>query len=244
MKEFVIGIFDDDEELVLKIEIEVKKILGDFKFQAFGFNCLKFTCEKMLLASEEKFDLLLFGIEKPGVNELNIYRQLKEGMHAPLIICLISCPDLMDDIFELKMDWCLIKPINKNKLKRAVLSQIKKLITVREVVVNIFGKPTFLKINEIIYIEKVKDRNETIVYLVSSSYKTKMTLKEWLKILPSHMFIQIHRSRIANLKHVISINHRNREAHMTGSLYLKIARELKSDVQAARMNFKDISNWR
>ena len=106
------------------------------------------------------------------------------------------------DGYELNAFRFLAKPVEQDRLYRALTDLEAETQDQKRILVTKDGRELFLPIGDILYI---KSEN---IYLslvtANESHLIRKKLKEILPLLPSSMFCQIHRSYVVNLQKIIS----------------------------------------
>ena len=144
-------------------------------------------------------DLLLLDIEMPGMNGLELTRNL--GDKRPLIIFTTSKKEYAVEAFELNVADYLVKPITPARFVKAINRAREILESCREHVEQVADEFIFirdahvvrrLKLDDIQYAEAMGDYVKLCT--PHKFYAVHMTLKALEERLPAHQFIRIHRS--------------------------------------------------
>ncbi|WP_343561886.1 LytTR family DNA-binding domain-containing protein [Sphingobacterium sp.] len=147
-------------------------------------------------------DLIFLDIQMPEQLGTQFVRDLAE---PPLIIFTTAYHQYAVEGFELNAVDYLLKPISKERLKAAI-RKVEDIITLRKrqviekdhIMVHVEYKKTKIFLNEISYIEGLKDYVK--IYLVDrpAPLLTRSNLRGMEKLLPPGDFIRIHNSFIVN----------------------------------------------
>lgn len=108
--------------------------------------------------------------------------------------------------FKYKTFDYILKPINLDVLTDLVLrinSEFQSYTNKENKFVR-FKNNVIIKCDDIIFIEK--DGYKANIYTEDNCYSTNGTISDLLEVLPNY-FIRCHRSYIANIKHVLSLDH-------------------------------------
>ncbi|MDZ4666783.1 MAG: LytTR family DNA-binding domain-containing protein [bacterium] len=182
--------------------------------------------------NETKPDLVFLDIDLNGLTSIDL---LNEITCSPKIIFITSHPDFAIKAFELNAVDYILKPISGDRLKKAIdrvtemneegggspvrigNEEEERFKADQIILLNFDGKLTFIKIQDINYIEAFG--NYTKIYMNDGKLSiTYNSIKNWDGRLPSDVFIQIHRSTIVNLLNVSKIE---KWTNDTGRLFLK-----------------------
>lgn len=182
--------------------------------------------------NETKPDLVFLDIDLNGLTSIDL---LNEINCSPKIIFITSHPDFAIKAFELNAVDYILKPISGDRLKKAIdrVTEMndeggsmpattfddseERFKPDQIILLNFDSKLTFIKIQDINYIEAFG--NYTKIYMNDGKLSiTYNSIKNWDNRLPSDVFIQIHRSTIVNLLNVAKIE---KWTNDTGRLFLK-----------------------
>lgn len=192
----------DDEPLAragLKDYVEDVSFLnlkGEFKNALEASDFLK----------ENPVDLMFLDINMPKISGLDFAKNLE---NPPLIIFTTAYREFAAESYEVEGFDYLVKPISFNRFFKSV-NKAQTLLNAeatkmeKHFFIKADGKIVKVKINEVRYIESMKDYVK--IQLESDSYKTLLTLKQIEKELPQDEFIRVHRSFIISKSHISSID--------------------------------------
>jgi two-component system LytT family response regulator len=165
--------------------------------------------EALTAAKKTNPDALFMDIDMPGLNGLDLRRQL---MEIPACIFITSYPDYALESFELSTLDFLIKPFTHDRFA-ATVTRLQEYITIRrkaEMLSHTLGADSvFIKdgtrqvklaLHEIIYLEALN--NYTSVVTAGRKYTVLSTLSNLIQAEPFRSFVRIHRS-YAVQKHFI-----------------------------------------
>lgn len=165
--------------------------------------------------NENNIDLIFLDIHMPDFNGIDFIKTLK---NPPQLILTTSDPNFAASAFEFDfiVDY-ILKPIDMTRFQNAIARAENRLLikpkdTTSEKVfenqekylyVNINKGLKKINLNDILFIEAkgdyiiiVKGKERTIVH---------SSLKKILEVLPDIAFIQVHRSYIININHIVDI---------------------------------------
>jgi two-component system, LytTR family, response regulator len=198
----------DDEPLALVIiEKMVKKfpmlhLVATFDDAISGAEFLR----------QHPIDLLLIDINMPDISGLQLVRSLE---NKPMIIFITAHKNFAIDSYELDALDYLVKPVQQERLDKAVNKAIEYYSyknaknTNDDEVLFVRAEYQLIKINlsDVEYIESMEDYSK--FHLVNGKpVMTLMTLKSLLDKLPPAKFKRVHRSYIVSLNKITSIANR------------------------------------
>jgi DNA-binding LytR/AlgR family response regulator len=186
-------------ELVSQVDfLELKKEFND-PVEAFAY------------LKNEKVDLVFLDVEMPGMNGLEIAKNLKD---PPLIILVTSKKEYAAEAFDLDVADYIIKPITLPRFMNAVYKakelyeghhhafesgeEHKDYIFVRS-----HAQLVKIRLNEITYVEAMGDY--IIIHYGSSENTVHSTLKKFEERLPHNKFYRAHRSYLLAIDHIDKI---------------------------------------
>jgi len=212
MSEMLKVLVVDDEYHARKLLSEYVSKLPFLELAGTGSNVF----EAMSFLQKEKVDILLLDIQMPEITGLEFARSLK---HPPAIIFTTAYSEYAVESYELDVVDYLLKPIAFPRFIQAVSKIIERTggNTASKADINqIISQPEkpeedsiiiksgyrIYKINyaDLLYIEGQRE------YVTFHTSKQKITtlssLKDLEEKLPSYLFIRIHKSYIASIKHI------------------------------------------
>lgn len=225
-KDTIKSVVVDDVDMM---RITLKKVLDGFPNIEIVGEASDYESARQVI-NDTKPDLVFLDIDLNGLTSIDL---LNEITCEPKIIFITSHPDFAIKAFELNAVDYILKPISSERLKRAIdrvteLGPEGNVGTVMDetqerfkpdqiILLNFDGKLTFIKIQDINFIEAFG--NYTKIHMNDGKLSiTYNSIKNWDNRLPSDVFIQIHRSTIVNLLNVAKIE---KWTNDTGRLFLK-----------------------
>lgn len=154
-------------------------------------------------------DLIFLDIQMPEKLGTQFIRELEE---PPLFIFTTAYHQYAVEGFELNAVDYLLKPISKERLTSAIrkvedimMMRAKQLPVDEHIVVNVEYKKIKILLNEISYIEGLKDYVK--IYLINRDIPllTRSNLRGMEKILPKTDFLRIHNSFIVNKNRIENV---------------------------------------
>ena len=198
----------DDEKYVLDLLVD--------NIQKVPFLQLVSRCRNALEAAEvlhrEPVDLIFLDIQMPGLNGLQFIKTLQQ---PPMIIFVTAYSEHAVEGFELNAVDYLLKPVSFERFMKACNKAYERFSLQQKTPVK-DDKPGYffvyveynqvkITVEEILYIEGMKDNAK--IYLSSSNRPviTKMSLKNIEEKLSGYRFVRIHKSYIVSADKVTAI---------------------------------------
>ena len=198
----------DDEKYVLDLLVD--------NIQKVPFLQLVCRCRNALEAAEvlhrEPVDLIFLDIQMPGLNGLQFIKTLQQ---PPMIIFVTAYSEHAVEGFELNAVDYLLKPVSFERFMKACNKAYERFSLQQKTPVK-DDKPGYffvyveynqvkITVEEILYIEGMKDYAK--IYLSSSNRPviTKMSLKNIEEKLSGYRFVRIHKSYIVSADKVTAI---------------------------------------
>lgn len=159
---------------------------------------------------EQTVDLLLLDIEMPGMSGLELTRNLAKS--SPVIIFTTSKKEYAAEAFELNVADYLVKPVTVSRFiqaidrAREVINSKKEDVKVEDqefVFIRDSNIIRRLKIDDILFAEAMGDYVK--LHTAQKFYAVHSTLKTVEERLPASKFVRVHRSYIAALNKIDSI---------------------------------------
>lgn len=176
------------------------------------FLSLVGECENALqlntLLKTQDVDLLFLDIEMPYLSGLDFLSGLQ---NPPKVILTTAYEQYALKGYEFNVSDYLLKPISFERFLKAVnriYEACEKEQKVEETDNYIFVKSggLYKKIifDDILYVESME--NYVVIYTSSSKEIIHSTLKNMMEVLPSSIFLQVHRSYIVNVHQIQSVD--------------------------------------
>ena len=215
----------DDEPLALELlEDNISKV---------PYLQLVATCgnamEAIKVLQEQTVDLIFLDIQMPGLTGLQFIQSLNE---RPMIILITAYEKFALEGFNYDVVDYLVKPVSLNRFVKACnkaweLYQLK--VKSKEpaaskspdyIFVNADYSLLKVVIDDIMWVEGLKDYIKIHIRNSSKPVITRMTMKSVEELLPGNRFIRIHKSYIAAMDFITAIR---KTTVMIGSLELPVS---------------------
>lgn len=222
-----IAVCDDEKEM----RASLLEILNEYASKRnIIINATEFSCGSELLRSKIEFDIIFMDYQMDGLDGMETSRRYRTKENTDTTLIFVSAfPLIALDSFEVNTFRFLTKPIDKNKLFKAlddylVASDDDKLIHLK-------SGDDYYKVNtdDIIYAEA--ERKHTIIRTTSDTIVVSKTLHEIEVLLPSDKFYRCQKSFVVNFRHIS--NHNNSEIFFDNGEKASISRRLTAEFKSA-----------
>lgn len=194
----------DDEPLAIEVIKTHVDNMGIFKIMGECSNAI----EAFQILTSAKIDLMFLDIQMPGIKGTDF---LKNLVNPPKVILTTAYRDYAYEGYELNVVDYLLKPIPYDRFIRAVdkflQSESRKSgdpANEKFIYLNINKKVHKILIDEIIYVESIKDYLS--IHTLSGDLVAKHTISAFELLLPENEFVRIHRSFIVSIGKIKRFN--------------------------------------
>ena len=160
------------------------------------------------VASDEHFDLYLLDIIMPGLNGIELAREIRRFDKAADIIFLTSSPEFAVESYTVKASNYLVKPVSRDRLVEALDDIMRTRTEDRDSCLVLKSSVGVHKvhISEIIYIEAL---NRKVIYYLRNN--SQITCVEKFasvcdQLLQHPEFLLAHRSFLVNMNYIRRIS--------------------------------------
>lgn len=196
-------ICDDDENDISSVRSVVEEYFKSKKIKVPQIDC--FCSGEALLCDNGPKDIVFLDVEMPGFDGIITGKKLLEKNKNIILIIITSYTEYLDDAMRINVFRYISKPIDSRRLKRNLNDAIGAYNSRKSKPIVIESSDGFVKCNstDIIMLEVIG--RKVSIYTDSGLYITEKPLKEWLNILPNHLFYLCHRSFIVNISRIRKI---------------------------------------
>lgn len=153
-------------------------------------------------------DIVFLDIEMPGINGVEVGKELHNKYKDIIIIVITAYSEYLDDAMRFNVFRYLSKPINKHRLYRN-LDDVLEQINMRScnIIINDSNISYNVSTDDIIMIETLASKRKTLIHTTKSDYLSIDSMQYWFDLLKDKgNFYQSNRSYIINLTYVTSFN--------------------------------------
>jgi len=196
----------DDEPLAQKGLMEYIKDIPSLALVAVCDN----AAQALHYISNKQAELIFLDIEMPGITGIDLVKSLSQ---KPAIIFTTAYPQYALQGYELDVVDYLVKPIPFERFLKAVNKAADFIKAKTSAATAQDQGYFFVKVNytlekilhsDVLYIEALQ--NYIAIHLADRKIVSYMTISNMMKQLPSSQFMRIHKSYIAALNKIDSIN--------------------------------------
>ncbi|MDO4338240.1 MAG: LytTR family DNA-binding domain-containing protein [Eubacteriales bacterium] len=201
---FNIAILDDEETCLVKIKEITKEY---FRGKGIIYETKTYKNAEWFLSGlrEEAFDLYILDVEMPGMNGIQVAKEIRKLYPEPVIIFVTNYIDYAVEAYEVNTYRYIPKMVCDKKLPESYDALLPEIMEKEEYYYVIEKKKEIEKIacSDIYYIKR-EGNNSVFVHREGKS-KQKIPLFIVLDKLNSRGFYQIDKGYIVNLRHVMKI---------------------------------------
>ncbi len=202
-----IAICDDDRNELFRI----LSVLADYQLQRnieFSYKPFDNSTELASALLRERYDIYLLDVVMPGLNGIELAREIRGSDKAADIIFLTSSPEFAVDSYTVKASNYLVKPVFKERLFEALDDIMRGRTEDRDscLVLKSSVGVHKVRISEIIYAEAM---NRKVIYYLKSNEQI-ACVEKFASVsdllLQRPEFILAHRSFLVNMNYIHRID--------------------------------------
>lgn len=188
------------------------------------------------LEKEQYFDIYLLDVELPGMNGLEIAKQIRRKYTDPVLIYITNYVDYAVEAFEVNTYRYIPKRMLDLKLPQAYLAMEpllkKKKYYDQFYLIEKYGQQKKVFYRDIYYLKK--DRKYVILVHKDGKSQVRRSMGEILEELRAEEFLLIDRSYSVNIDHVLSV--KNYQVYIRNGDVLPVSRPKWPQVRDTFMN--------
>lgn len=154
----------------------------------------------VLLGSKQKYDVIFMDYQMEEMNGIETAEKLREINSDSIIIFISAYPAAALDAFEVNTFRFLQKPVDEEKLFKALSDYLKSIDYDNLLLINTHEENYKIKMSEIIYLEG--DGKYTMIRTKDRSFRIHINLKQLEIKLPAAKFIRCSKSFVAGFQHI------------------------------------------
>lgn len=194
-----IAICDDESEWRYALINLLRKYGGE---KHIDMITTEFSNGLKIISCEKNFDIVFMDYQMNEINGIETARKIHTINSDCIIIFVSAFPQVALDTFEVGTFRFLSKPINKQKLFKALDDYRSSINSDNFLMFNSHDGNIKIKTSEIIYIEA--DKRHSIIHTDEGSYRVLTNIKTVENKLPKEKFFRCHKSYIASFYHIKS----------------------------------------
>ena len=202
-----IAICDDDKNELFRI----LSVLADYQTQRnieFSYKPFDNSTELASNLLQEHYDIYLLDVVMPGLNGIELAKEIRSSDKVADIIFLTSSPEFAVESYTVKASNYLVKPVSRDRLVEALDDIMRTRTEDRDSCLVLKSSVGVHKvhISEIIYIEAL---NRKVIYYLRN--KSQITCVEKFasvcdQLLQHPEFLLAHRSFLVNMNYIRRIS--------------------------------------
>lgn len=202
-----IAICDDDKNELFRI----LSILADYQLERnteFSYKPFESSVELSAESSHERYDIYLLDIVMPGLDGMELAREIRSYDKAADIIFLTSSSEFAVESYQVKASNYLMKPLQKDRVFEALDDIMRTRIEDRDSCIVLRSNIGVHKVrlSEIVYVEAL---NRKVIYYLKNN--SQITCAEKFAavcnlLLQHQEFLLVHRSFVVNMNYIRSID--------------------------------------
>lgn len=155
-----------------------------------------------LIESGNLFDIVFMDFQMDGLNGIETARKINKLKPDGIIIFVSAYTNVAMDTFEVKAYRFLGKPINKEKLFKAIDDYRIEMETDDFLIFKTHEGTIRVKISEIVHVEALGSHSK--IHTLKSDYEILINLKSIQNKLPPDKFFRCHKAYITSFLHIQS----------------------------------------
>src|SRR5574344_1365846 len=108
---------------------------SQFDISIYNYVIYDFTDGNKLLESNDEFDIYILDVDMPRIGGFQVASQIRQKFQDACIIFLTSHREKMQQAFKVRAFRYLIKPIDINEFKEAILAAINEIINAEKILI-------------------------------------------------------------------------------------------------------------
>lgn len=223
-----IAICEDEEHLLEELQRKVEKYTEQNHRSA---NISSYLCGEALLKEEAPFDVILLDLKLPGINGMEVARQLSSRSR---IIFITSYQEYAVEAFDVEAVHYLLKPVTDERLYLALDRAIKRTEQMDDKALTLMksGETHVIRIRDIMYCEVFN--HQVCIYTGQGAFTGSGTLEE-LETRLDDRFFRCHRSIIVNMNFVTG--QEKGTAILTNGVKILISRRKQAEFMQKLLKF-------
>ncbi len=153
-----------------------------------------------LIESGKEFDIIFMDFQMEGLNGIETSRKLRALKPDGIIIFVSAYTNVAMDTFEVKAYRFLAKPINKDKLFKAIDDYRAEMDSDNFLIFKTHEGTIRIKVSEIVYVEGLG--NHSKIHTHKSDHEIHINLKSVQSRLPSDKFFRCHKAYVTSFLHI------------------------------------------
>lgn len=227
-----VALCDDDSFIIDKLR---KLLLEYAKQNRVAMWVDSYSDGRSLLDSPRNYDFIILDYEMGEINGLQTAQTLRQRNSISTIVFLTSYPQFMVDAFEVNTFRFLLKPVDKEKLFKALDDYVRVARSNYPITLVLNKELVKIQSDAICYIEA--DGKYSNIHLSNTVMHCSKTLAGVTQLLPEYCFVKTHRSYVVNMHYIKSYT--TDTVYLTNNEVAYMSKTYYKPFQSAFMNFLD-----
>ncbi len=201
-----VAICDDEKPM----QIALEKLLDEYsRLRKIDISVDKFENGHDLIKTlnEREYEIVFMDYQMDDIDGMETSRVIRSKNNENIIIFVSAYPEIAVDSYEVNTFRFIVKPINKEKLFKAIDDYLKSIDYDNLLILKTHDGTYKIKMSDIIYAE-AKGKH-TIIRTTQKTFEIHIHLKKIEDKLPTEKFCRCQRAYIAGFLHIN--NHTNSE---------------------------------
>lgn len=185
----------DDEKFFRE---ELRAVLFTYKAERrLHLDVYLYSSGEALLASAKAFDMVFLDYQMPGMDGMEVARELRRRNLTCSIVFVTSYPEFVFEAFEVQPYRFLCKPISPEQIETLMTGFIKEQKCLAPITVMTEFDQVVIPSKDILYLEG--NGKYCTIRTMTDTYSSSKTLAQVHALLPQHCFYRSHKSYVINL---------------------------------------------
>lgn len=193
------------------------------------------SAEKLLdeIKDGSRYDLMLLDVMMPGLDGMELARILRTQNERTSIVFISSNREMAMQGYEVYAARYLAKPVDKDKLKEAILFCYGEYRKERELLLPVNGSVRKVAPKDIYYIEIVGRKSR--IRMEKEEWDTSLSIAELEAMLSGQDFIRCHQSFLVNCRYIRSF--RTSSMELTDGRNVPVSKHRIKEVRQAFFDY-------
>ena len=204
----------------------VVDLINEYAIQFdYDIHCKAFTSGESLLRSEQVFDMYILDYQMDEMDGMELAEKLrKEKNVESYIVFLTAYMHFVQEAFKVNTHRFLHKPVKTAELYEALNSLMLPTVYARHISLKRVTQEDIVYTNDIICIEAMG--KTSLVTMKTGEVEYNHLMKDIYDMLPSQLFLKVHRSYIINFEQIKNYSIRDRLITMRDGRTIPVSRDL------------------
>ncbi|MDO4554948.1 MAG: LytTR family DNA-binding domain-containing protein [Lachnospiraceae bacterium] len=230
-----LAVCEDDESIRGEICRLCEEILVEEKidYEVYPFASAK-ELKNSINQGDIQFQVLLLDIEMDELTGMELAEGLRKDDNRISIIFVTGAEEYIKTGYRVQPIDFLLKPVKKEELRYALMTDYKLNHTPEDIVVQNRGRTARFLLSKIQYVES--ENHSLMIHQVSGKKDTVyMSLTDFEKMLPADKFARSHNSFLVNLGYVEEV--RRTTVRLLGGEEIPVGRKYYKDFQKTFVSY-------